>query len=435
MSAIGPALLALVQDLLAASETGAADVLSAFQSIGDDVAKRQEQAQRLIDEATNAAKQIQQQEDALLATAEGALAQIESAANPLQGALQRAQQEGAQAVAALTRQFDQREAAARAANRAQAELDQLAQERNEAIAKAQQAAQDAVVGAQAQLDAARTQAQQAVDQARAEAEAAKADVERRVASAAADIAAKVQELTDQAAAIAGLAGLPPNAAALADDARAELAKLMGADTSLLGLLTRALVALKAAYFGDLDELQVATYDPGGGHKHGIGLSWVDPNVKLLAAYTPDHPTPTGGLTLQAIGGAGGPVTVAAGPATVTVSGAGEQATVVSFQNGAAPAGNADVTVSATLPARSGSLAGLTTLSSGTPSVTIRLRTDGGQWRYRVAAKVDQANIATNLGALLGPVAAVVSLPDLAIGRTFELSLEDGVASFAEQATP
>jgi hypothetical protein len=262
-----------------------------------------------------------------------------------------------------------------------------------------------------------------------------ADVQQKTADAANQIAAEGQRLANDAQQLAAdAAGLPDKAMALAEDARHQLDSLVEQNASLIGLLTHALVFFKEHFFKPENRLQVATYTPEQNAKPGIGLTWVDGQTKFLLAFAPEHPGPNGSIVVRAAGANGAPVVIPAVPVILSISGAGDQETIISLDSGAVPAGNADITVSLALGQATHTWeASLGHASPGTPTAEVHVQAKDGKWSYRISAKLQGVELLLRLGAVLGPVAEVVPIPEYTESRTFTVALEDGVFGFTEEA--
>lgn len=438
---LAPQILNIVAALVANPDRAVSDSLRQIAgAAAGDVARIAAEAQRLVDEATTRAQaaltaaeglrdDAEQQLAATIASFDERLAAARQAATDAAAA-------GAQAVDSARRQADQVRAGAVAAAGDAAE-----------IAQAETRAQQLIADAEAAAAAATQRAEQAVADVTAEAARVRAALDAELArlrsaadaavaalGAVPDVQAETARLSAAAQqAVGAVTALPGKAVAMAEDARRQVAGLLEPSVSLVGLITQALTWLKNECFADEPAIQVVAYDDPAHPAAGVGLSWVQGDVRALVAYVPDLGGPKGGLVVETATPGGGAIALATGsPVRLGVSATGSMSATLSFDAVQAPAGDGSITVSVGFDTSSIAVherflqAGM-----GTPNVHLTLSSKGGAWHYRAVAQLDGAHWRVDFASLLDPIPNLLPVDGLGETRTFGAVLEDGVFSFTE----
>ena len=202
---------------------------------------------------------------------------------------------------------------------------------------------------------------------------------------------------------------------------------------MVGLITQALVWLKNECFPDEQALQVVAYHDPAQPAAGVGLSWVQGDMKALVAYVPTLNGPLGSLVIETAKADGGPISLATGsPVRIVLAASGNQSTVLGFDALPVPAG--DGSISLTIEFDTSALQvdeRFLQATAGTPNVELTLSSKAGGWHYRAGAQLSGAHWGVDFARLFEPIPNLLPVPGLGETRTFGVSLEDGVFGFTE----
>lgn len=268
------------------------------------------------------------------------------------------------------------------------------------------------------------------------AQAAADEAAQLVAGAQARLEAEKVRLTAAAAqAAAAVTALPDKTVAMAEDARRQLTSLVEPNVSMVGLITQALVWLKSECFPDEQALQVVAYhDPAQPAAAGVGLSWVQGDMKALVAYVPTLNGPLGSLVIETAKADGGPISLATGsPVRIVLAASGNQSTVLGFDALPVPAGEASISLRIEFETSALQVdERFLQATAGTPNVELMMSSKAGGWHYRAGAQLSGAHWGVDFARLFEPIPNLLPVPGLGETRTFGVSLEDGVFGFIEE---
>jgi hypothetical protein len=441
---LAPQIAAIVRALVADPGRAVSGALRDLASAaGAEVGRITTEAQRLVDELTAHAQAAVSEANTLRDRAQAELAQaladLGARVTAAQQAVSDAVATGTQTLESAQQQAQRMRAGAAAASadeiaNTDARAQQLVADAQAAADAARQRAADQLAAVNAELARRKAELEAVVTDLTQQAQAAVAEAARLVADAQTRLQAEITRLTAAAQqAAAAVTALPGKAVAMAEDARRQLAALQEPNVSMVGLITQALVWLKNECFPDEQALQVVAYHEPALPTAGVGLSWVQGDMRALVAYVPEMGGPLGALVIETAKAGGGPISLATGsPVRITVSASGNQSTVLTFDAPPAPAGDGSISVAVGFDTSALRVdERFLQAEPGTPNAELTLSSKGGAWHYRAGAQLSGAHWGVDFARLLDPIPNLLPMPGIDERRTFGVTLEDGIFGFTE----